>query len=239
MSRGIVPALAEAAIDVMRDLGAEIIDPVRFDGSFVDGVRRIADYRFKADWEAYVATLGADVPTTVEGFIERYETEVAASTLPAEASVLDLLTRASTTSADDPDYVDLIDTILPRNTRLKRELFETHNLDALVFPYHASFARPARDPTYRADDPTYVPSDGVRSPSTLAGYSSVGFPSLVVPMGFGSAGLPMTIGFLGRPFEEGALIGFAFDYEQATLLRRPPPLAPRLPGETIEYRPGP
>ena len=28
----------------------------------------------------------------------------------------------------------------------------------------------------------------VRSPSTLAGYSSVGFPSIVVPMGFGTQG---------------------------------------------------
>jgi amidase len=75
----------------------------------------------------------------------------------------------------------------------------------------------------------------VRSPATLAGYSSVGFPSIVVPMGFGSQGLPMAVGFLGRPHAEGALIGYAFDYEQATTMRRPSPLAPPLPGETIEY----
>ena len=45
----------------------------------------------------------------------------------------------------------------------------------------------------------------------------------------------MTIGFLGRPYGEGALIGYAHDYEQATMQRRPSPLAPPLPGETIEY----
>ena len=230
-----VDALAEAAIATLQELGAEIVDPVTFDGSFVDGVRVIADYRFKDDWEAYLATFGPEVPKTVTRFLEIYETEVADSALPAEASVLDLLRRASAPSTDHPDYVDLIENVLPRNTQLKLALFDTHDLDALVFPYHPSFAAPVRDPTFTADDPTYVPTGGVRSPSTLAGYSSVGFPSIVVPMGFGTQGLPMTLGFLGRPYNEGMLIGYAYDYEQATMLRRPSPLAPPLPSETIEY----
>ena len=230
-----VDALAEAAIAAMRGLGAEIVDPVTFDGSFVDGVRVIADYRFREDWEAYLRTFGPGVPGTVARFIEIYETEVARSALPAEASVLDLLGRASRTSTDHPDHVDLVENVLPRNTRLKLAVFDAHDLDALVFPYHPAFAPPVRDPTVTVDDPTYVPPGGVRSPATLAGYSSVGFPCIVVPMGFGSAGLPMAVGFLGRPYEEGKLIGYAFDYEQATMMRRPSRLAPPLPGETIEY----
>ena len=230
-----IDALAETAIDTLRELGAVIVDPVTFDGSFVDDVRRIADYRFKEDWEAYLATLGPDVPQTVDEFLEIYHSEVAASPLPAEASVLDLLERASATSTDDPIYVDLVENVLPRNTRLKLDVFEAHDLDALVFPYNRSFAPPSRDPTFTADDPTYASARGLRSPSTLAGYSSVGFPSIVVPMGFGSQGLPMNVGFLGRPYDEGRLIGYAYDYEQATLERRPPPLAPPLAGEVIEY----
>ena len=55
-------------------------------------------------------------------------------------------------------------------------------------------------------------------------------------MGFGSQGLPMTISFLGRPYDEGKLIGYAYDYEQATKMRRPSPLVPLLLGEAIEYR---
>ena len=54
-------------------------------------------------------------------------------------------------------------------------------------------------------------------------------------MGFGSLGLPMTISFLGRPYDEGKIIGYAYDYEQATMLRRPSPRVPPLPGERIEY----
>ena len=154
--------------------------------------------RFKEDWEAYLATFGPEVPKTVAEFLEIYNTKVAESSLPAEESVLNLLGRASVTSLDHPDYIDLIDTVLPRNTQLKLDLFGTYDLDALVFPYHASFVPPVRDPTFTVDDLTYVPPGDVRSPSTLAGYSSVGFPGIVVPMGFGSQGLPITISFLYR-----------------------------------------
>ena len=230
-----IDGLAEAAIAVMRELGAEIVDPVPFDGSFVNGVRRIADYRFKADWEDYLATFGPEVPKTVAEFVEIYDTEVAASPLPAADSVLDLLNRGLVTSTDDPDYIDLIENVLPRNTALKLAVFDEHDLDALVFPYSAGFAPPIRNPTFTAVDPTYVNLGDRRSPSTLAGYSSIGFPSIVIPMGFGSQGLPMTISFLGRPYDEGKIIGYAYDYEQATMLRRPSPRVPPLPGERIEY----
>jgi amidase len=46
----------------------------------------------------------------------------------------------------------------------------------------------------------------------------------------------MTISFMGRPYDEGRLIAFAYDYEQATMLRRPSPLVPALGGEVITYR---
>ena len=54
-------------------------------------------------------------------------------------------------------------------------------------------------------------------------------------MGFGVQGLPMDISFFGKPYEEGKLLGFAYAYEQATKMRKPPPLLPPLQGETIEY----
>ena len=54
---------------------------------------------------------------------------------------------------------------------------------------------------------------------------------IIVPMGFGTQGLPMGIAFMGRPYDEGRIIGYAYDYEQATTMRHPPPLLPPLPGE--------
>lgn len=234
-----IDALAEQALDVMRSRGAEIID-IALDPAFLDfyvrnggtNIRRIADYRFKADWETYLATLSPDVPKTVEDFIRIYETEVNQSPLPVEASVLGLLNRSLTTSVDDPAYVNLIANVLPAATFYKLSLFDEHDLDALVFPYQTSFASPINNPVFSIPDPTFVRSTRPQ-PSTFAGYSSIGFPGIVVPMGFGSQGLPMTISLMGKPYSEGQLLGMAYDYEQASKMRAPSPLVPPLPGELV------
>jgi amidase len=145
---------------------------------------------------------------------------------------MDLLRRSLTTSTDDPVYQDLLHTVLPAATAKKLAMFAEHDLDAVVFPYVPTFASPISNPAYAIDDPTFVRSS-VPVPATMAGYSSIGSPGIVVPMGFGTQGLPMNISFMGRPFEEGKIIGYAYAYEQASLMRRPSPLVPPLPGESI------
>lgn len=65
-----------------------------------------------------------------------------------------------------------------------------------------------------------------------------GMPAVTVPMGLSSAaidgsaidGAPSNIEFLGRSCAEPTLLGFAFDYEQATLHRTSPALFPELVG---------
>jgi hypothetical protein len=47
-------------------------------------------------------------------------------------------------------------------------------------------------------------------------------------MGFGTQGLPMSLSLMARPYEEGRLIGYVSDYEQATKQQRPSPLVPPL-----------
>lgn len=234
-----IDALAENALDTMRARGAEIVD-IHLDPAFLNyyivngpaNVRTIADYRFRADWEKYLATLGPDVPKTVQEFINIYETVVDKSPLPVETSVLSLLKNSLTTSADMPAYQNLVQNVLPEATRLKLAMFDRYNLDAMVFPYWSSFAAPISNPAFSIPDPTFVPSTRPQ-PAIFAGYSSVGFPGIVVPMGIGSQGLPMTISFMGRPYSEGTLLGCAYDYEQASQLRAPSPLVPPLPGETL------
>lgn len=50
-----------------------------------------------------------------------------------------------------------------------------------------------------------------------------GYPSVTVPAGYAATtGRPGNLVFLGTAFSEAALLAFAFDYEQATLLHRPP-----------------
>jgi amidase len=230
-----IDRLADTAIATMRQLGADIVE-VRLDPAFLDfyvrqgaaNIRRPADYRFRRDWERYTAAFGPDVPKTVAEFITIYETTVAKSPLPVAAGVLDLLKRALATSPDDPVYQKLVKEVLPEATRLKLAIFDAHDVDALVFPYQPAFASPINNPVNRVEDPAYVRISGRPDPSIFAGYSSLGFPAIVVPMGFGSQGLPMAISFMGRPYDDHTIIGYAFDYEQATRLRRHSPLVPPL-----------
>ncbi|MDV2998088.1 MAG: Glutamyl-tRNA(Gln) amidotransferase subunit A [Chroococcidiopsis sp. SAG 2025] len=238
-----IDRLAEEAIATLKELGAKVVDPVYFDPEFIDfyvrnggrNIRDIADYRFKEDWEAYLATFGPDVPKTVAEFVKIYETEIAVSPLPVADSVLSLLKDSLVTSTDAPEYQNLIDNVLPTATQIKLAVFDRYNLDALVFPYQTNFAAPISNPIESIDDPTFVSSNRP-NPATLGGYSSVGFPGIVVPMGFGTQGLPMTISFFGKPYSEGKLISYAYDYEQASKKRQPSPLVPPLPGEVIVYK---
>ena len=147
---------------------------------------------------------------------------------------MSLLRTSLKTSTDAPEYKDFIENTMPRATAEKLAVFENHGVDALVFPYLPTFAQPIKNPIYVIDDPTFVNSDAP-VPATMSGYSSVGFPSIVVPMGFGTQGLPMNITFFGKPYDEKKIIGFAYAYEQATKMRRPSKLVPPLKGESINY----
>lgn len=229
-----IDKLANAALAQMQALGATLVE-IKLDPAFVDAylntggrnIRKLSDYRFKADWEKYLATLGPKVPKSVAEFVRIYETEVMKSPLPVEASVMNLLKTSLTTSTDDPAYKELIEKILPGATQAKLKLFEQYQVEALVFPYFSSFAPPINNPAYKIDDPAFVESK-IPQPAILSGYSSVGFPCLVVPMGFGSQGLPMDIAFFGKPYEEGKLIAYGFAYEQSSMMRSPSPLVPPL-----------
>ena len=234
-----IDTLANNAVETMRKLGATIVE-INLGNAFVDAylnaggrsIRKLSDYRFRADWEKYLATLGPDVPKTVAEFVRIYETEVNKTALPVEDSVMNLLKTSLTTSTDDPEYQKLINVTLPAATRDKLKIFETYKVDALVFPYQSSFAAPISNPTGKIDDPTFVNSTKPQ-PAILAGYSSTGFPCIVVPMGFGSQGLPMDIAIFGKPYEEAKLISYGYAYEQASKMRKPSPLVPPLKSEAM------
>jgi amidase len=238
-----VDGLANAALAKMRELGAQTVD-IYLDPAFIDfyvrrggaNIRTPADRRFRQDWETYLLRFGPAVPKTVAEFVKIYQTDVARSALPVEDSVMNLLTRSLTTSTSDPEYLRLVNDVLPAATSLKLAIFEANHVDALVFPYNAGFAAPISNPAKKIADSSFVEAS-TPSPAILAGYSSVGFPGIVVPMGFGSHGLPMDISFMGRPYDEGKLLGYAFDYEQATKLRRPSRLVPPLATDIVTATP--
>jgi amidase len=92
-------------------------------------------------------------------------------------------------------------------------VFKEHQLDALLAP--------TGSPSWLID---YINGDhfvlGSSTPAAVAGY-----PAITVPAGY-ERGLPLGVTFIGKPWSEGALIKFAFAYEQATRHRKRPALRP-------------
>jgi aspartyl-tRNA(Asn)/glutamyl-tRNA(Gln) amidotransferase subunit A len=90
------------------------------------------------------------------------------------------------------------------------------HLDGLVYP---SAQMPPPDET--------MPQNGQLSggPHSNTGWvNSIGVPAIVVPAGFYDDGLPFGLEISARPWHDGDLLGYAYAYEQATHLRRPPVL---------------
>ena len=95
------------------------------------------------------------------------------------------------------------------------------HLDGLVYP---ATQMPPPDET--------MPQDGEGGPAHISGgphsdtswVNMIGVPAVVVPGGFYPGGLPFGLEISARRWKDGDLIGWAYAYEQATHLRRPPVL---------------
>jgi amidase len=107
-------------------------------------------------------------------------------------------------------------------------LMDRYQLDALIYPHKLSGPLkigPRDDPERK-----YTPNQ--LSPTT-------GLPAFIVPMGFTPAGLPVGLEILGRPWSEPTLIKLASGFEAVTNNRRVPASTPALPGEHINYQAAP
>jgi len=77
--------------------------------------------------------------------------------------------------------------------------------------------------------------DRVAAPSLTSIANVTQFPDVIVPCGVTEDKMPVTISFIGPAFSEPKLIGYAYDYEQATHHRISPSTTPALPGEKFDY----
>jgi amidase len=90
------------------------------------------------------------------------------------------------------------------------------HLDGYVYP---AIQMPPPDET--------MAQEGVLStgPHSATGWvNMIGVPAVVVPAGFYSSGLPFGLEISTRRWRDGDLLGWAYAFEQATHLRRPPVL---------------
>jgi len=209
-------ALAEAAIAVMKQQGATIVDPANIPtlGKFDDGEFQVLLYEFKADLNKYLTWLGAASPVhsleDVIAFNDAHkdrEMPYFGQEIMTMAEKKGPLTSAAYVSA------------LARNRQMARAL----GIDATMTKYKldALFA-PTSGPAGLIDL-VNGDSGGGSSPSTVT--SVAGYPHITVPGGF-YRGLPVGVSFFGRAWSEPTLIKLAYAYEQATKHRKAPAFSP-------------
>ncbi len=226
--------IMEAALEAMRDAGAEIIE-IEFPewllesrGKFYRAIR----YReFRAQIADYLETTGPQYPKTLAELIKLSKTLTSRredGAIPNPGRWQLMLDEEDSGELTDAEYIAVREHAMPLIRSVIGGMMAEESLDAIVYP--TSPTRPQKaDPD---PNPGSAPGSG-GSPVILANLS--GFPDLIVPAGFTGRGLPVSISFLGTAFSEAKLLALGFAFEQRTKARRLPATTPALPGESIDY----
>lgn len=208
-------AAAEAAIELMRQAGAEIVDPVELPEDLDAKEIEVLLYELKADLNAYLASLGKAAPVKSLAEIIHFNEKNRDREMPFFGQELFLAAQEKGPLTEQV----YLDALAHGKKRAGAEgidaALKQHRLDALVAP--------TTSPAYPIDWANGDNFLGAAStPAAIAGY-----PHITVPCGF-YLGLPIGLSFFGAAFSEGALIRLAYAYEQKSRARRPPQFHPTL-----------
>ncbi len=210
--------LFEDAIGAMRDAGAVIVDPANLpEAAWNDELPLLVlEYEFKADLNAYLATLGPDAPVQSLAEIIEFNERNAELEMPHFGHERMVASEARGPLTDEA-YLHAVRTI----QRANRE----DGIDALVIEHELdAIVAPTRDLPWVTD---HIKGDRLDGGSSAGPAAIAGYPDISVPMGF-VKGLPVGVSFFGRAWTEPALIRIAYAFEQATGQRRAPGFAATL-----------
>jgi amidase len=207
----------DAAIEILKSAGAEIIDPAELPthGQFGAAEQQVLLYEFKPGLNAYLAALGPNAPVRtiddVIAFNERHRDRELQ--FFGQETMIRSRDKGPLT---DPEYLEA----LAKSKRLAGKegidaVMDQHRLDAIVAPTSG----PAGTIDYLYGDRG---EGGSSSPAAVAGY-----PNITVPAGE-HAGLPIGLSFFGRAWSEGTLIKLAYAFEQHARARIVPKFLPTL-----------
>jgi amidase len=218
----------EQSIATLKSLGAIIVDNLKYPEYLLLGMGTLTDQmsarEFKAQVSTYLATLKPEYPNSLEELIAAADAQGSGYNNPWR---LNAMKNSQATDGDlnAPLYKAQQQQGLAFIRASMSAIFEQHKLDAIVYP---TSPRPAQ-----LIGPLPNPTTPVPSPSSVA--NRTGFPDLIVPAGMTPQGLPVTISFFGPAFSEAKLLGYGYDFEQATKAITLPKYTPALVGEVVKY----
>jgi amidase len=208
--------LLAAALDLMKQHGATIIDPadIATAGKTDDSEFELLLYEFKADLDAYLGQLPSSAAVHSLADVIAFNAKNAGRELRYFGQ--EIMEQAEKKGPlTEKKYRD----ILASNRRLMGAqgidaTVTKHRLDALVAP--------TQGPAGLIDLVNGDPGGGgsFTAPAAVAGY-----PHVTVPMGF-VRGLPVGLSFVGRAWSEATLLKLAYAFEQASPARKKPTFAP-------------
>jgi len=187
-------AIMNEAIEVLKTLGANIIDPVNIETARQFESYNVLTYEFKSDMNYYLSKLDPKSSIKTLGDIIVFNSRTPSQTLKYGQSIL-IESENTSGTLTEPEYINdkIKDLHLSRDKGIDATM-EKFNLDAILFPSTAGCDIAAR----------------------------AGYPSITVPGGYLNDGLPFGITFTAKAYSEPTLIKFAYSYEQATKKRVSP-----------------
>ncbi|QDT96451.1 amidase [Gimesia aquarii] len=209
-------AVIENAIRQLEELGAVIVDPVQASTlpMFGEVELELFLYEFKASVNCYLAEHpGAKVKNLAE--LIQFNRDHAEQVMPFFQQELLEIAHAKG-DLNDAAYLEAKAECyrLSRTDGIDKAMNE-HQLDAIIAPTEGTPAF-VIDPVVGDNILKLGGSSGCSTPPALAGY-----PHITVPAGY-VHGLPIGLSFFAGAYQEGKLISYAYAFEQATQVRRPP-----------------
>jgi Asp-tRNA(Asn)/Glu-tRNA(Gln) amidotransferase A subunit family amidase len=203
-----VTALVDKAIEDLRLLGAEIVDPFIIPNFDQFPPRPHPHSEVRAAFERYLRTTGPGYPKTVADLVETKKFHPL-----HEAGLLAAL------HAPEPSEDPVVQELEAHEKRMRQaylDAMQAAKLDALLMP--------------TASYPPKLNGDRNTTPTGTTTWIASGlhWPALIVPMGYTGEDLPSGLQIVGRPWSDATLIEIGYAYEQATKHRHPPSTVPPL-----------
>jgi len=226
-----VDRIMEASIATLKERGAIIVDPVKYPDYLLQAKQPIYNLlvasEFKAQLTEYLHTLKPGYPKSFDEIVAKANDPATGYRSPEKAFALKY-TASIALDLNDPVYLALKNEMLTATKAGIMALFKKYQLDAIIYP---TSPRPATLIVPPASE--RAGGAGAATASATSFANETGCPDLIVPAGMTKDGLPVTISFFGVAWSEPKLLGYGYDFEQATHARVLPKTTPVLPGDQI------